>query len=239
MPNPWFRFYHDFANNPKVQMLSEVNQRRFVILLCLKCKYGAKALSDQSISFSMRISEEEWDKTKPVLLKANLIDEIGHPVGWDKYQYVSDTSKDRTRKYREKKKRHSDVTVTAPETEAETETETETERNKDKDKEAEVSPKKNKLIPYKKIIELYHECLPELAVVIKLTPKRKTQIRQRFTEDLGALENWKNFFAYVSESDFLMGRSHSNNGREPFRADFEWLTHSGNFTKVSEGKYHV
>ena len=94
-------------------------------------------------------------------------------------------------------------------------------------------------IPYQKIIDLYHKTLPELPTIAKLTPKRKGQIRQRYTEDMKELTNWENFFDYVSQSDFLMGRVQSTNGRAPFRADIEWLTNQTNFTKIAEEKYHV
>ena len=233
MSNPWFRLYHEFATDPKTQMLSEINQRRYVMLLCMRCHNGDKALSDEVISFQLRIGEEEWSQTKNILIEASLIDELNRPIGWDKRQYVSDTSTERSRKHRKKKQQQCNVAATPPETETETETETE------RDKTIKKGLSEKKPVPYKKIIELYHERLPELSAVLKLTEKRKTQIRQRFNEDLGALDNWKNYFDYVSESDFLMGRTQPNNGREIFRADLEWLTHSGNFTKTSEGKYHV
>lgn len=94
-------------------------------------------------------------------------------------------------------------------------------------------------VPYQKIIDLYHKTLPELPTIAKLTPKRKGQIRQRYTEDMKELTNWENFFDYVSQSDFLMGRVQPTNGRAPFRADIEWLTNQTNFTKIAEDKYHV
>lgn len=94
-------------------------------------------------------------------------------------------------------------------------------------------------IPYQKIVDLYHELLPDLPRVAKLTPKRKGQIRQRYNEDMKALDNWENFFDHVKQSDFLMGRVQPINGRTVFRADIEWLTNQTNFTKIAEGKYHV
>lgn len=97
----------------------------------------------------------------------------------------------------------------------------------------------NDPVPYKKIIDLYHKALPDLPAVAKLTPKRKGQIRQRYREDLPKLDQWENFFDYVAQSDFLMGRVQPTNDRKPFRADIEWLTNSTNFTKIAEEKYHV
>ena len=94
-------------------------------------------------------------------------------------------------------------------------------------------------VPYEQIVNLYHKCLPSLPTVIKLTVKRKTQIRQRFNEDMNALNNWKNYFEYVAESDFLMGRTQPTDGRPVFVADLEWITQAGHFTKITEGKYHL
>jgi len=255
MSNPWFRLYYEFAMNPKVQMLSEADQRRFIMVLCARCHYGDKPYPDSTAVFEMRISSESWKKTKATLFETNLIDDQNRPVNWDKRQWINDTSTARTAKYRLKKKQKSaaamqanktgdvtvtarkqtgDVTVTLPDTDTDTETETETETR------AKTGQKtKSEAVPYKKIIELYHTHLPELASVVKLTAKRKSQLRQRFKEDLNSLEKWENFFIFVRQSDFLMGRAEPAPGRTVFRADIEWLTNTTNFTKIAEDKYHV
>ena len=100
------------------------------------------------------------------------------------------------------------------------------------------SPKVNDQIPFQKIINLYHEMLPQLPKVEKLTTTRKGYIRQRFIEDLPDLKNWENYFDYVKQSDFLMGRTQPTNGRPPFRASLEWLTKPANYAKVAEENYH-
>ncbi len=240
MANPWFRLYHEFSTNPKVQMLSEVNQRRYLMVLCARCRNGDKSLQDENAAFEMRISKEEWIKTKKVLGEVNLIDDLNKPIGWDERQYVSDSSTARSAKHRMKKKQQHNVSATAPDTDTDTDTETDTEAEaEEKINDTLPFTKKKEPVPYKKIIELYHECLPELPAVMKLTQKRKTQIRQRFNEDLDGLINWKNYFDYVGQSDFLMGRVQPSNGRAAFVADLEWITHSGHFVKITEGKYHL
>ena len=95
-----------------------------------------------------------------------------------------------------------------------------------------------KKIPFKKIIEIYHNILPTLRRTEKLTKKREGYIRQRWNDDLPDLNHWENYFDFVSQSDFLMGRTESRNNRPPFRADLEWLTNPSNFVKVYEEKYH-
>lgn len=92
--------------------------------------------------------------------------------------------------------------------------------------------------PIQQIVDLYHEALPELPRVRKLTDTRRGYIRQRWREDMPTLDNWKNFFAHVMQSRFLMGKEPGRDGGPPFIADLEWLTKSANFAKIAEGKYH-
>lgn len=100
------------------------------------------------------------------------------------------------------------------------------------------SPKVSDPVPFQKIIDLYHEMLPTLPRVEKLTKTRQGYIRQRYIEDLPAMKNWENYFDYVSQSDFLMGKVSATNGRPPFRASLEWLTKPANYAKVAEENYH-
>ncbi len=89
------------------------------------------------------------------------------------------------------------------------------------------------------IVRIYHETLPELPAVVELTQSRRSLLRARWKEkkerqDLGW---WSQYFVSVRESDFLMGRTNGNNGRQPFMADFEWLIRPQNMIKVIEGRY--
>ena len=123
---PWFRMYSEFATDPKVQMLSEADQRRFIMLLCLRCGNGNVTLHDDEIAFQLRISNDEWEATKAVLVSKGLIDDESSPVAWDKRQYVSDSSAARVRAHRERKKKEAkqacNVTVTPPDTDTDTDT---------------------------------------------------------------------------------------------------------------------
>lgn len=123
MSNQWFRMYHEFATDPKVQMLSEVNQRRFVMLLCLRCCNGDVTLHDEEVAFQLRISNDEWMQTKSILVSKNLINDESKPIAWDKRQYISDSSAARVAKHRALKKKTCNVTVTPPDTDTDTETE--------------------------------------------------------------------------------------------------------------------
>jgi len=93
--------------------------------------------------------------------------------------------------------------------------------------------------PYGAIRDLYHEILPELRGCRDVTEARKGYLRQRWHSLPGPdLAKWRAYFAYVRESQFLMGQKAGTGGRPPFEADFEWLIKPKNFTAVCEGKYH-
>lgn len=109
MTNSWFRMYAEFATDPKVQRLSEVMQRRLVMLFCLRCCDVTVTASDDDIAFQLRISDEDLKETKQLFVSKNFIDNQWNVVNWDKRQYRSDSSAERTRAWRAKK-RDSDVT---------------------------------------------------------------------------------------------------------------------------------
>ena len=102
-----------------------------------------------------------------------------------------------------------------------------------------LSPPAAARVPYQKILDLYHDELPGLPTVRKLTDTRRGYIRQRWLDgDLPDLDTWGKYFKYVSTSDFLMGRKAGQRDRPPFQADLAWLCRPENFAKVFEGKYH-
>ena len=146
-PATWFRLYAEFATDPKVQMLSEADQRRFLMVLCLRCRNGDVTLHDEEIAFQLRISGEEWQATKNTLYKRELIDSGNKLTKWKSRQFDSDTSNARVKKLRtlrkseQKASSNGDVTLQEQKSNAlETETETETEINtKKKDKKKIVS----------------------------------------------------------------------------------------------------
>lgn len=109
MANQWFRLYSEFATDPKIQMMDEAMQRRFIMLLCIRCSNGDVTLhetyTDVSVTFQLRISPEEWLKTKQLFIQKGLIDEENRVLNWDKRQFVSDSSRDRVARHRANKKK--------------------------------------------------------------------------------------------------------------------------------------
>lgn len=100
-------------------------------------------------------------------------------------------------------------------------------------------PSAEDLIPYQKIVDLYHQKLPQLPKVYALTEARKASIRARWRDgSCPDLEAWGAFFEVVAKSNFLTGQARPTGDRKPVRADLEWLTRESNFVKVLEGRYH-
>ena len=112
MANPWFRLYSEFAHDPKIQMLSEAMQRRYVMLLCLRCSEVLETLHETEIAFQLRLSTDELDETKDLFISKNFIDKHWNLLNWDKRQFVSDSSTMRVAKHRNKKKQVSNADET-------------------------------------------------------------------------------------------------------------------------------
>lgn len=102
MANPWFRLYSEWADDPKVQMMPEPMQRRLVMLFCERCKN--ETLHETERAFHWRITEAELAETKALFLQKGFIDEHWNLVNWNKRQFISDSSTDRVRRYRQAKK---------------------------------------------------------------------------------------------------------------------------------------
>lgn len=101
-----------------------------------------------------------------------------------------------------------------------------------------VSPTKKPSIPYQKILDIYHKCLPNNPKVMKLTDKRKKQIKKIWEDDdsYQQLSTWEQYFQRCAKSTFLTNKV-TNEAHPNFKVDFEWLTNFNNFVKVIEGKY--
>lgn len=114
----WFRFYSDVVNDPKVQRLSPPLFKTWVNLLCLAAERDGQLPSIDDMAFQLRLSVHEAQQQIDDLILAGLVDiqpdKSLSPHNWNLRQFKSDTSADRTRKYREnKKEKPCDVTVTA------------------------------------------------------------------------------------------------------------------------------
>jgi len=163
-----------------------------------------------------------------------------HIINHEKYKNIRDAdtiraqTRERVRRHREKKRSVTLGNDSKRHIDKETETETDTIKNT-------MSSPSGDNVPFQKILDLYHKHLPELPKCEILNTTRKGYIRQRWQDKnhgLFTLDHWENFFKHIKKSEFLMGKSQSNNGRPPFRANLEWVTKPNNYTKIYEDKYH-
>lgn len=257
MSNPWFRLYSEFATDPKIQMLSEADQRRFIMILCLRCCNGDVTLHETEIAFFMRISEPELSETKARFVAKGFIDNDWKPLNWDKRQFASDSSATRVRKHRELSKSSCNGDVTLHETNGNVLEQNRTEQSKPISIEIgspspsadglEVGKGKLPNCPHQKILELYETNLPILPQPVAWEGQRQQNLAARWrwvltakkrdgaryaTDTESALSFFCRFFAYVAQSDFLTGRDGKWQG-----CDIGWLLKAENFAKVLSGNY--
>ncbi len=236
--NPWFRMYSDFMFDEKIEFIAFEDQRHYVFILCMKNagvldkEYAQPGMLERVVSKRLGLYGEAFESAKKRLIDAGLIDSEFHPVAWDKRQFLSDSSAERVKAYRDRLKkdvkRPCNVTVTVQE--AETDTDTDTEEDS--------SQKVSTLCPHQSIVDLYHQLIPTARRVKEWTPDRQKALRARWREkeDRQNIEWWTKFFGYVAKSEFLSGRTQAP-GRKPFELSLDWLCKSANFVKVLEGAY--
>lgn len=67
---------------------------------------------------------------------------------------------------------------------------------------------------------------------------REQAVQRKWHTSADGVAWFRRLFGYIGQSDFLTGRTASQNGRPPFQIELEWLAMPTNFAKVLEGKYH-
>lgn len=125
---PWFRLYAEFAFDPKLQAVTETLQRRYIMLLCLKCNGDIPGLNDEEVACALRIAPDELAKSKKKLLELGVIADNFDITKWSERQHRSDSSAERVARFRNKNivtllKRYSNANVTPPDTDTDTDTE--------------------------------------------------------------------------------------------------------------------
>ena len=134
MKRQWFRAYTEMVDDEKLRLLAFEDRWHFVALLCCKSAGILDAESDpgmlrRKLAVKLGVQLRELDEIGRRLAEVDLIDfDSFQPLNWADRQFESDSSAERTRRYREnlKKqqlgevKRHCDVTVTPPETDTDT-----------------------------------------------------------------------------------------------------------------------
>lgn len=252
MSLPWFRMYAEFSGDPIVQSLSFDDQRHYIVLLCLKCS----GLLDRDISPQSRrelivarglgLDAATASEVKRRLSEIGLIAKDWHPSAWDKRQFVSDVSTKRVRKHR-KENEVGNVSETENCSSGNSpETETETEQNRTEKEEESIAGRLSlPVCPHQRILDLYHEKMPEKRRHLVwdgrraenlssrwrwlLTHKSKKTGKPYFSTTEEGVEWFGKFFDYCRKSNFLMSK---------FRGFcFEWAVKKANFDKIIEGTY--
>lgn len=132
----WFRCYSDIADNYKLKMLAYEDRWHYIALLSCKSLGMLDGKRPEfvfrTVAMRLGLTVGELEEVARRLAEYNLIEQKTlQIVGWNERQFVSDNSKERTRKYRINKKTR-DVTATSlqrhcdvPDTDTETDTEKE------------------------------------------------------------------------------------------------------------------
>ncbi|MBV7475370.1 hypothetical protein [Pseudoxanthomonas sp. PXM05] len=230
MSNAWFRMYAEFASDPKVQMMSEVMQRRLVMLFCMRCGDVTVTLSDAEIAFHLRISEADLAETKALFMAKGFIDSAWNIANWEKRQFASDSSAARTRAYRERMR---DKAVTSQVTVGDAlDTDTDTDKSSSASAVADAPDR----IPFQSIADAYNRAMTGLAKVRELTTKRKGLIRSAWTASAQrrSLAFWEAYFAECQDDDFLNGTGPYREPHANWRPTFDYLLRADVVTKVFE-----
>lgn len=261
MSNPWFRMYSEFSHDPKVQMLSEAMQRRYIMIMCMRCGNGLVTLHETEIAFHLRITDQELAETKALFISKGFIDSGWNLLNWEKRQMLSDTSNARVAKHRALSKAKQETACNVTDlllkqkcNALDTDTDTDIEVSKDTlspESPATTLPTKIEPVPncpHADLIDLFAQNLPSLPQpkVELWDGSRAEAMRQRWrwvltakrktgeryaVDKPGALVFFGRFFAHVAKSDFLMGRE----GK--WQCDLGWLMKAENFAKVIQGNY--
>lgn len=101
----WFRFHDKTLNNPKAQRLPAELFKAWVNCLCIASQNDGVLPPMEDIAFSLRLPVEEAEKRIVALVEASLIDRNGTDLemhDWNEYQYKSDVSSERVRRFRQR-----------------------------------------------------------------------------------------------------------------------------------------
>lgn len=113
---PWFRVYTEMVDDERMRMLSFDDRWHYVAILCCKGmglldKQQDLALTRRQIGVKLGVDRVTLDEIERRLVEVGLIEaDTLQPVAWDKRQFKSDSSSQRTAAWRdrERAKRHSD-----------------------------------------------------------------------------------------------------------------------------------
>jgi hypothetical protein len=219
----WFRFYHEFMDDPKVSMMSDTDQLLWVKSLCLASESAVRGvifLSDEQIAWRLRIAKETWQSAADKFRAKGMLDHIenGYQIAnWDDRQFESDSSTARVTKHRTQKRNVSEtfqesacnvsetLNETPPETDTdskadpETETETETEKVKESSAVSNVVPIPKE--PYQDFADIYNRFRPPTWVGVRSIGSDRKKLTKGWIKSYGregALERLENALRWLT-----------------------------------------
>jgi len=105
--------------------------------------------------------------------------------------------------------------------------------------------------PVQKIVDLYHECMPDNPTVKVIGKDRIAKIKVRWLEAAAlkckpfgykttdeGLAAWRAYFEVCSDSDFLTNKTPPSASHPNFKVDFDFLISPKGFSKALENRYH-
>lgn len=119
----WFRFYSDAIRNPKVAVLSDADYRLWTELLAIAADNEGLIPGYDALKHLLNRRIDRLQQGVNRLVMVGLIDPVEggfEPHNWRKFQYKSDTSTERVKRFRNVARNGNE---TAPDTETDTETE--------------------------------------------------------------------------------------------------------------------
>ena len=129
---PWFRMYGEAVDDEKLRLLAFEDRWHFVAILCCKTQGildDGSAIMHRKVAVKLGVDLRTLEEIVRRLADVELIDENTlQPIAWENRQFKSDSSKERTKAYRERMKRHGDGVVTVQYTDTDTDTDTDTEK---------------------------------------------------------------------------------------------------------------
>lgn len=137
--NRWIRLHQNALHNPKIVTLSDRQYRAWTNCLLMAAADDGKLPSIRDIACHLRMSVQDAELMISELVEVELVDvDVMSGIrtfrmhDWQEHQYISDTSTERVRKFRNKNKCNGDetfqkplhgVSVTPPESYSDTDTE--------------------------------------------------------------------------------------------------------------------
>lgn len=236
---PWFRVYHRMVDDERLRLLAFEDRWHFVAVLCLKADGliddERGDLWERRLALKLGLQTRELEELQRRLMGVGLIDAYWQPVKWDELQCRSDSSAERTRKYRERQKeqqeqpcddvkRHSDVTVTP---------QIRVDKIREEEPKGSCASGDAPAFTVEDFVEAWNETAEGcgLRQIRKLTDARRRafNVRRREYPDIA---DWQAAFGCLRDNKWMHGDNKSG-----WRADPDFFLQAKSFTKLVEGQY--